>query len=136
MKTHIKNLFVLPVLMAGLGLMMLAGPATAQVFKTLHTFTGGSDGANPFAGLILSGSTLYGTADSGGSSGYGTLFAINTSGTGFRVLVSFNGVNDGSGSSPYFNRSAGCSDRGADPGLIPLRDPPHSSLAIAWCGRR
>ena len=25
---------------------------TAQVFKTLHTFTGGSDGANPLEGLI------------------------------------------------------------------------------------
>jgi len=45
-------------------------------FRNLHSFTGGSDGANPFAGLILSGNTLYGTASSGGSSGSGTVFSI------------------------------------------------------------
>jgi uncharacterized repeat protein (TIGR03803 family) len=58
-------------------------------FTTLHTFTGGSDGANPQAGLVLSGNTLYGTANAGGSSGQGTVFAINTNGTGFSVLHSF-----------------------------------------------
>src|ERR1035437_3483474 len=92
MKTRTKHLSPLPALIAGLGL-ILAGPVSAQVFKTLHTFTGGSDGANPFAGLILSGNALYGTAVFGGSSGYGTLFVINTNGTGFKVLVSFNGGN-------------------------------------------
>src|SRR6266478_4975753 len=57
-------------------------------FTNLHTFTG-SDGANPWAGLILSGHTLYGTAYSGGNPGYGTVFAINTDGTGFTNLHSF-----------------------------------------------
>ncbi|MCX6925883.1 MAG: hypothetical protein NT154_22155, partial [Verrucomicrobia bacterium] len=66
----------------------------AQVFTTLHTFTGGSDGANPFAGLSLSGNTLYGTTIFGGSSGYGTLFSINTNGTGYKVLQTFNGGNN------------------------------------------
>ena len=93
MKRRIRHLSPLPALIAAL-VLMLAGPVTAQVFKTLHTFGGGSDGANPFAGLILSGNTLYGMAVFGGSFGYGTLFAVNTNGTGFRVLVSFNGVND------------------------------------------
>jgi uncharacterized repeat protein (TIGR03803 family) len=93
MKTRVKHFSPLPALIAGL-VLILAGPVTAQVFKTLHTFSGGSDGANPIAGIILSGSTLYGTAVFGGSSGYGTLFAINTNGTGFRVLVSFNGGNN------------------------------------------
>lgn len=93
MKTHIKNAFTDSTLIAGL-VLILAGHAAAQVFKTLHTFTGGSDGANPFAGMILSDSTLYGTAVFGGSLGYGTLFSINTDGTGFKVLQSFNGVND------------------------------------------
>ena len=36
-----------------------------------------SDGANPYAGLILSGNTLYGTARYGGSSGDGTVFSIS-----------------------------------------------------------
>ena len=42
-----------------------------------------------FSGLILSGNTLYGTARSGGSSGNGTVFALNTDGTGFTNLHSF-----------------------------------------------
>ena len=58
-------------------------------FTILHSFTGGSDGADPFAGLILSGNTLYGTARFGGSSGNGTVFAVNTDGTGFTTLYSF-----------------------------------------------
>jgi uncharacterized repeat protein (TIGR03803 family) len=58
-------------------------------FTNLHTFTEGSDGTGPQAGLILSGNTLYGTAQYGGSSGNGTIFAVNTDGTGFRNLHSF-----------------------------------------------
>lgn len=64
-------------------------------FTNLYNFTGGSDGANPVAALIQSGSTFYGTASAGGTSGAGTVFAINTNGTGFTTLHSFNGVNDG-----------------------------------------
>ena len=41
------------------------------------------------AGLILSGNTLYGTAVYGGSSGDGTVFAVNTDGTGFTTLHNF-----------------------------------------------
>ena len=65
-------------------------------FTNLYTFTGGNDGANPLAGLILSGGTLYGTASQSGSGGNGTIFAINTNGTGFTNLYSFTGGNDGS----------------------------------------
>ena len=60
-------------------------------FATLYSFTGGSDGANSNAGLILSGNTLYGTTVSGGNSGYGTVFAVNTDGTGFTLLKELNG---------------------------------------------
>ena len=38
MKTSLKNPFLLPALIAGLGL-MLAGRVTAQTFTTLHSFT-------------------------------------------------------------------------------------------------
>ena len=97
-----KNLFLLPALLAGLGLIP-AGRATAQTFTTLHSFTAvpssppyvNSDGASPQGGLILSGNTLYGTAGGGGSSGYGTVFAVNTNGTGFTNLHSFIGGSDG-----------------------------------------
>ena len=48
-----------------------------------------SDGAIPEAGLILSGNTLYGTTYWGGTNGNGTVFAVNTNGTGFTTLYSF-----------------------------------------------
>ena len=54
-------------------MVMTAANLTAQVFTTLHSFTGGSDGANPDAALILSGNTLYGITYYGGPSGYGTV---------------------------------------------------------------
>src|SRR5258708_5066397 len=94
MKTGIiKNLLLLPVLIAGLGVIP-AGRLTAQTFTVLHSFTG-SDGAFPYAGLILSSSSLYGTTALGGGSDGGTVFAVNTDGTGFTTLHSFTGRNDG-----------------------------------------
>jgi uncharacterized repeat protein (TIGR03803 family) len=64
-------------------------------FAVLHVFTGASDGSAPCAGLILLGDTLYGTAKSGGSSGNGTLFALNTNGGSFKALHSFGSPAEG-----------------------------------------
>jgi uncharacterized repeat protein (TIGR03803 family) len=73
-------------------------------FRTIYNFTGGSDGDDPYAGVILVSNTLYGTAYLGGNYannhsigdiGYGTVFAVNTDGTGFRTLHAFSGTNDG-----------------------------------------
>ena len=63
-------------------------------FTNLHSLTY-ADGASPFAGLILSGKTLYGAAAFRGGSGYGTLFAVNTNGTGFTNFYNFSGGSDG-----------------------------------------
>ena len=60
-------------------------------FTNLHSFTYSSDGAGPYAGLIRSGKTLYGTAQQGGTWYDGTLFAVNTDGAGFTNLHSFAG---------------------------------------------
>lgn len=70
---------------------------TAQgQYKKLFDF-GGANGVNPTGDLILSGNTLYGMATFGGnlnySGGYGVIFKINTDGTGFDTLMSFNGTN-------------------------------------------
>ena len=65
-------------------------------FKTLHNFTGDSDGSVPVVGGFLSGDTLYGTAESGGSYERGTVFKINTDGSGFTNLYNFTGGSDGS----------------------------------------
>ena len=64
-------------------------------FTTLHGFANGSDGANPAAGLLISGNVLYGAAENGGSSGFGAVFAVNTDGTGFTVLHTFSNGTDG-----------------------------------------
>jgi uncharacterized repeat protein (TIGR03803 family) len=71
-------------------------------FQTLHSFTAvsnytylnfitatNSDGAGPNGGLLLSGNTLYGTADTSGPLGWGTAFALNPNGTGFQTLYAF-----------------------------------------------
>jgi len=60
----------------------------------LHSFAGGvSDGAEPNANnLTLSGTKFYGTTPMGGASNLGTIFSINTDGTGFTLLKSFIGT--------------------------------------------
>jgi uncharacterized repeat protein (TIGR03803 family) len=112
-KARIKNLLLLRAIIVALGL-IFADQATAQIFTALHSFTApsglypftNSDGANPYAGLILSSNILYGTTQSGGSSGRGTVFAINTDSTGFTNLYSF---------SPLSDLSAGTNSDGANP---------------------
>lgn len=44
-----------------------------------------SDGQGPGI-LVLSGNTLYGTTHEGGAQGHGTIFSVNTNGSGFTVL--------------------------------------------------
>src|SRR6267154_2014746 len=97
MKTCLRDLFLLLVLIAGLGL-MLSDRVMAQTFTTVHSFTAtsasfpgsNSDGANPY-GLILSGNTLYGTAGPA-SVRSGTIFKVNTDGTGFIIVRNFSAL--------------------------------------------
>jgi len=76
------------------------------VIKTFSlTYPTNSDGAQPYAGLTLSGSTLLGTARLGGSFGNGIVFQVNTDGTSFNVLKTFPvyilGNNSSDGAQPY-----------------------------------
>ena len=78
-----------------LGLGVGAAPqANAQTFTVIHSFTGGSDGANPLGGFFIVGDYLYGTASSGGSSGVGVVLRVSTSGQE-TVLHEFSGGTDG-----------------------------------------
>ena len=66
----------------------------------LYQFTGGADGGVPNAGVIFDGAgNLYGTTGGGGTGGYGVVFKLTPSGSGWTesVLYSFTGVPDGSG---------------------------------------
>jgi uncharacterized repeat protein (TIGR03803 family) len=77
-------------------------------FSTLYTFTNGMDGAKPSAGLLLSGSTLYGTtAGTISGSSYGTVFMMNTNGYPFSVLHRFSAP-----SSIHFTNDDGFSPSG------------------------
>jgi uncharacterized repeat protein (TIGR03803 family) len=65
-------------------------------FHVVHAFAGGtSDGSAP-TGLTVVGSELVGTSQGGGAQNLGTVFSMNTDGTGFQLLHSFVGT-DGSG---------------------------------------
>ena len=61
----------------------------------LHSFSGGTDGGYPIAGLIReSAGNLYGTTQSAGISAAGVVFKLDTTGTE-TVLYSFTGGADG-----------------------------------------
>jgi uncharacterized repeat protein (TIGR03803 family) len=88
MKRCINNLSRLPALIASLSL-ILSDRVTAQTFTTLHSFDGSSNEAFPWGSLILSGNSLYGTADGTGANNSGAVFAVNADGTGFSTLYGF-----------------------------------------------
>ena len=50
-----------------------------------------NDGINPLGSLLLDGTTLYGTTKSGGNKGNGSVFRINTDGTGYDRIWDFQG---------------------------------------------
>jgi uncharacterized repeat protein (TIGR03803 family) len=66
-------------------------------FIPLHNFDTvyGTEGSSGIGNLILSGNTLYGTTANGSYYGCGTVFAMNTNGSGYAVLHSFNDLTDG-----------------------------------------
>ncbi|HEV3276160.1 MAG TPA: choice-of-anchor tandem repeat GloVer-containing protein [Terriglobia bacterium] len=82
------------------GLLALITPnAKAQTFSVIHNFGAGSDGVNPYAGLVIdSAGNMYGVTYNGGSESVGTVFAISANGQE-KVLHSFTGGSDGL--SPY-----------------------------------
>ena len=62
-----------------------------QTLTTLSSFDG-TNGAGPGSGLILSGSTIYGTAWSGGANNDGTVFSMPVGGGAPTTLFSFDGT--------------------------------------------
>jgi uncharacterized repeat protein (TIGR03803 family) len=69
--------------------------------SVLYSFSG-NDGAHPFSELVFDSSgNLYGTTSAGGAYGYGVVFKLTSSGSGWteNVLYSFAGGSDGG--TPY-----------------------------------
>jgi len=93
------------VMAAALALFFLtvATVAPAQTLTVLHTFTGGADGEDPYAGVTLDQQgRLYGTTYTGGTYGGGVVFRLVREGEGWALspIYSF-GSQKNDGSSPY-----------------------------------
>jgi uncharacterized repeat protein (TIGR03803 family) len=68
-------------------------------YKTLWNFDDtGTNGEEPLGSLILLGGKLYGMTEQGGTSNDGTIFSIDTNGSGYKDLLNFDGAN---GAQPY-----------------------------------
>ena len=67
----------------------------AQTLSVIHTFTNGNDGGNPYGSVTLDSSgNMYGTTNTGGASGAGTIWKYSVLGH-FSVAYSFNEASDG-----------------------------------------
>ncbi|HXR06659.1 MAG TPA: choice-of-anchor tandem repeat GloVer-containing protein, partial [Candidatus Acidoferrum sp.] len=81
------------------------GPQISAGHAAVHVFGGGGggydpssggftnlDGTHPAAGLVIGGNRLYGAMTGGGNGGSGTIFAVNTDGSGFSNLYEFSAI--------------------------------------------
>jgi uncharacterized repeat protein (TIGR03803 family) len=93
--------------------MALAGlafaPAAAQAahFRTLYSFTGGADGANPIAALTWYGGLLYGFTTGGGALSMGVVFTINPTTGAETVLHDFDQMSFGEAPFPAMTLHSG-----------------------------
>jgi uncharacterized repeat protein (TIGR03803 family) len=59
-------------------------------YADLHDFAGSpSDGYQPYGAVVISNGIIYGTTIQGGAGNNGTVFMLNTNGTGYSIFYSF-----------------------------------------------
>src|SRR5579863_933684 len=81
----------LRVAIAGAALALAAVAHGTSTESILYTFTGGLDGGFPYPGVIFDGAgSLYGTAESGGLYGRGTVFELSPNAGGWTETVLYN----------------------------------------------
>lgn len=123
--------------------------AGAQQFNVIHSFTGGADGAGPYAGLTIVGpGVFYGTTDYGGiydNGVNGVVFALHSSASGWTLdpLYEFSGYpNDGSGpvaavaigpNRALYGTTQEGGAGGADGGTVFELQPPAHACQAALC---
>jgi uncharacterized repeat protein (TIGR03803 family) len=79
-------------------LLLFAGNIFGQPsYSVMHTFTNGTDGAQPKGGLAYDGFFLFGTTFSGGTNNNGTLFRIRPDGNDYATLID---LTTGTGKNP------------------------------------
>jgi uncharacterized repeat protein (TIGR03803 family) len=69
--------------------------------QVLYSFGTDGDGATPVAGVTLHKGDLYGTTSAGGSAGYGTVFQLTKSQSGWAETVIYNFQMQSDGGIPY-----------------------------------
>ena len=79
----------------GCGTVFKINPKTGME-TVLHSFTGLSDGSNPWSSILYKGGMLYGTTAGGGSSSHGVVFKIDPKTGAETAIYSFQGGTDGS----------------------------------------
>ncbi|MGC2109613.1 MAG: choice-of-anchor tandem repeat GloVer-containing protein [Candidatus Korobacteraceae bacterium] len=146
-----KEIFDTAILVMTLVLALaLASPVQAQTFTVIHNFSGGADGATPYAGLTLDRSgNFYGTTPYGGVAngceGCGVVYKLSRSGTAWILnpLYNFLGPRQNDGSTPtagvvfgpdgslYGTTSRGGTD---NVGTVFQLRPPANACKTAICG--
>jgi uncharacterized repeat protein (TIGR03803 family) len=76
---------------ANLGTVFKVNP-DGTAFSVIHSFAGGTaDGQHPsFSSVAVSGTAVYGVTPTGGAFGFGTVFSMNSDGSAYTLLRSFN----------------------------------------------
>lgn len=121
----------------------------AQQFNVIHSFTGGADGAGPYAGVTIAGpGVLYGATDYGGiydNGVNGVVFALRGSASGWTLdpLYEFSGYpNDGGApvagvvigpNSALYGTTQEGGGGGADAGTVFELQPPAHACLTALC---
>ncbi|TAL60095.1 MAG: T9SS type A sorting domain-containing protein [Bacteroidetes bacterium] len=96
---QILNLFLTPMKFGVCNFILAAfliSPLANAQYTKLIDFAGVANGSHPHGSLILQGNVFYGMTYDGGTNNLGTIFKINSDGTGYSKLLDFAGTTNGS----------------------------------------